>query len=487
MATSPISVLGLGSENMLNQDMIDSLKEAQTAATITPVEFQQEVGIKQKEAVENVKTKVTDLHTWVSKLTDPTSYEQKDVYTNNTNVLFEINDPSIAEQTSYSMEVIQLAQRDVYQTNLLTDLENQMLDVDSSLTLTIDGRQTTINMTAGATYVELMTNLNNIEGIEAEFVRVNTNDEYRLKIRAEDTGLDNAITFDNISTELETVLGLTEPDNYILNAQNSIMSLDGVLMSRAGNEINDIIPGMTMTIYEVGSIEAEVKNNITSPVEAYNNFILEYNALMETVDSYRENIEDSETSLLLGLNEVSQGMRGIKSALFSFNENADRDNPDDIKSMFSAGFDLNQLGEITTNTIRKTYEIPDGFGGTTTHTENFTFEQMLGKDPEAFKAFFTEEGSPFMDALNQINRITNIDGITNEDGSTIVGSFEALIDKFTEQDTKYTERIDALQEKLDLEYEQMAARFAQFDTIINNMTSAFSSLQMIIDQSVASN
>jgi len=484
---SNVSVIGLGSENMLNKDMIDTLKEAQRAATINPVEYQQEVAIVQKEAVENVKNKISDLHKWTAILTEPDNYNTKEVYTTNSNALFEVTDNDSIVDENFSMEVTALAQRDVYQTAIISDILGTVSDTEGSFDITINGETTKIDIGLEDTYISLVGKINAIEGVETELVKVNSNGEYRLKIRSSETGETNAITINNVTAEIDNVLNLTNPDNHILTASDAIITLDGVDITRSNNTIDDLVEGISITLYEPGNVEVQVVDNVTSVVEAYNNFILEYNALFETVNSYRTNIEEGETSALLGINEVSQGMRNLKSSLFSINENADVNNPEEIKSIFQAGFDFDQTGTLSTGTINKTIEVTDDFGITSEKVQKFSFEQMIASNTAMFKDFFTAENSPLKDVLSVLNGMYNIDGVTDSEGNTLTGSFDTVIKKFETQDTAYTKRIEELQEKLDLEYEQMQIRFAQFDTIINNMNSAFSSVQMLIDQSTSGN
>jgi flagellar hook-associated protein 2 len=482
-----LSLLGLGSDNALNQDMIDKLKANEETVRIKPVEYQKEVALKQKEAVENISTKIEDIHKWVKILTNEETYNNKEVYTSSSIIGFEIQDMDNVSQTNYEMDVTEMAKKDIYQTNILTNLEDPITNVDTSMTVTINGKETIIDLTPSSTYLDLKEEINQIDGISAAFVKVTDSGEYRLKITSEVEGTNNAIVFSNVSSELETNLGLGESVNHLLSATNLQMTLDGVAIERQTNEVQDLITGVKMTIYSEGEIETQIKINVTEPVEAHTNFILEYNALMETITGYKRDLEDGERSVILGINEVTSGLREIKNALFSFNEGADLDNPEEIKSIFQAGFDLKESGDLSSKSIRKTYDIPDGLGGTTTHTEEFTFEQLVGSEPERFRTFFSGEGSPMKDVLTVLNGLVNIDGNTDESGNTNIGSFEGLITKYTEGQTAYEERIEELQEKLDSQYEQMQTRYAQYDTIMSNMNSSFASLELIIAQSTSSN
>ena len=84
----------------------------------------------------------------------------------------------------------------------------------------------------------------------------------------------------------EAVLGEIRPVNAISTARDSLISLEGIEMSRSSNEINDIIPGVTLNLRGVS--ERPVRLRVGADVEAVKDaiisFVGNYNRLMAEIN-----------------------------------------------------------------------------------------------------------------------------------------------------------------------------------------------------------
>jgi len=121
-------------------------------------------------------------------------------------------------------------------------------------------------------------------------------------------------------------------------------------------------------------------------------------------------------------------------------------------------FDVDQNGKLSVNTAN--------------------LEKKLNDDPEGMKELFSgaydEDYNPtdgFFDLIN--NKLEEYTG-----SGKLLSNYETSLE--TEAKNLAQSRTSAL-ESLNVRYDTMAARFAAYDAIINQINSQFASLQMMID------
>ena len=161
-------VLGLGSSGStgLNEALIEKLKEADKAATVTPLEKKLEKFTTEKEVVTNIQTKVNELLSAVkvfslNQTTGANAFQQKSANVSGDGVTFDSDDLSALKSGTLSVKVAQLAQKDVWQSE---QFNGESITKDSLVNqgiLTING--TNID-TANKSYSDLVTEINKISG-----------------------------------------------------------------------------------------------------------------------------------------------------------------------------------------------------------------------------------------------------------------------------------------------------------------------------------
>ncbi|WP_419673324.1 flagellar cap protein FliD N-terminal domain-containing protein [Aliarcobacter butzleri] len=140
-------VLGLGSSGStsLNEALIEKLKEADKASSVTPLEKKLEKFTTEKEVVANIQTKVSELLSAVkvfslNQTTGANAFQQKSANVTGDGVVFDSDDLSALKSGTLSVKVEKLAKKDVWQSNQF-EME-QSVTKDSKVnqgTLTING------------------------------------------------------------------------------------------------------------------------------------------------------------------------------------------------------------------------------------------------------------------------------------------------------------------------------------------------------------
>ncbi|MFW2604473.1 flagellar filament capping protein FliD [Aliarcobacter butzleri] len=198
-------VLGLGSSGStsLNSELIEKLKEADKASSVTPLEKKLEKFTTEKEVVANIQTKVSELLSAVkvfslNQTTGTNAFQQKSANVTGDGVSFDADDLSALKSGTLSVKVEKLAKKDVWQTN---QFDGKTVTKDSKVnqgTLTING--TNID-TTNKSYSDLVKEINKIDGVQASIVEDSIG-KFRISIKSAETGEANKINFNSTNGKL---------------------------------------------------------------------------------------------------------------------------------------------------------------------------------------------------------------------------------------------------------------------------------------------
>ncbi|MFY4818270.1 flagellar filament capping protein FliD [Aliarcobacter butzleri] len=446
-------VLGLGSSGStsLNEALIEKLKEADKASSVTPLEKKLEKFTTEKEVVANIQTKVNELLSAVkvfslNQTTGANAFQQKSANVTGDGVTFDSDDLSALKSGTLSVKVEQLAQKDVWQSKQFDkDVSGKSITKDSLVnqgTLKING--TSIDTTSKS-YSDLVSEINKISGVQASLVEDSTG-KFRLSIKSSETGEKNTIKFTGSDASALSHFGFDDTANNVLKAQDMKMKVDGIDYSGSTNTIT--IDGLKITATKStgeSTISIEDDNsNIKTQMQA---FVTAYNTLNTLISDEVYNADSS----LGDKSAIRDIMSQLKNELFGTG-NGD-------KTIFSYGlsFDSSNGNLVLSST---------------------EFDNAIKNDKEGLKNLF-------VGVAEKKGIGTTLDELISNSGIN-----KSLIDyesNMLSRETKLTEQKDAAQEALDAKYELMAQQFAAYTTIITQMENSFSGLKMLIQQSTASN
>jgi flagellar hook-associated protein 2 len=182
-----------------------------------------------------------------------------------------------ASAGTYSIEVSKLAQSDKLVSDSV-DTTTVFTAAGGSMTISVNGKDVPVK-TVDGTLASLSNAINKANaGVTATVLNDGTND--RLVITGNDTGKDNSVSIAATGELARFATGDGSTMTKTQAAQNALMTIDGVEVSKASNTVTDAIKGVTLNLVQtnVGSPvkvslakdTTAVTNNITAFVDAYN-------------------------------------------------------------------------------------------------------------------------------------------------------------------------------------------------------------------------
>jgi len=448
-------ILGLGSGQAatLDQELIDKLKTAERAATVEPIETSIEDIASENEVFATIDDKVNEFLEAV-KVFDlfvtggTTAFDEKTATASGSSVTFDAADVSALNTGITTVNITSLAQKDVYQSNAITETEK-----DAAITgmgdLTINGETFT---TDEKTYQELADEIDASDGINASIEQVGS-DSFRLVLKSNESGIDNALSIAgdaaaddkfgfNKTEDIDDGNGgtVSVSVNHTLVAQNMEATVDGVSYSVSSNSLE--VDGLSITATETGTSSINITKDNTTVESSMNEFITQYNGLVALIEDevYSADSFIEDKSALRDI--ISQ----IKDKLFgTYGEDSD-------KSVFNYGFELDSTGVLS--------------------LDSTVFNNALDEDPDLMKSIFigTAENEGMGTQLKAL-----IDDMGYTDG--VIGLYESSL---LSREEILNDDLEEAEETLDDKYSALSAQFASYAAIITLYETSFSGLESII-------
>lgn len=450
-------VLGLGGGGAasLNQDVIDKLKAAERKARVEPLETSIENIVKEREKFAEISLKVEELLGTIKPFDlfvsgGTTAFDEKAATTSGDSVVFNAADVSKLNNGITTVDIQTLAQKDVYQSNKVTEANKDSLATAGLGVLTIDVGGVTHNFDTStyASYDELATAINTEAGISASFDQIGTDGagdpEYRLVIKSEDSGLSNALA---ISGAASTALGYDIASNHTLTAQDMTAEIDGVSYSVSSNKLT--VDGLDITANKTGISTINISDDNSVITTQVQDFITKYNEFIDLVDTELGNADTplEDKSALRSL--ISQ----VKDKLFGSYGAADD------KSIFNYGFELNKSGQLSLDTTK--------------------FNDALENNTADLKDLFV--GTAAKEGLG-----TQLKAVIDEMNFS-GGTLDAYSDGMDSREKTLNEEKEKAEKALNEKYQQLALQFGAYGGVIAGFEASFSGLKMMIQQSTSSN
>ena len=424
--------LGQGQAASLNSDMLEKLKAVDRKATVEPIEKKLEKFESEKKVISDVTTKVNELFDAVkvfslNQSTGTNAFQQKSANVSGDGVVFDSDDLSALKTGSLRVEVKELAQKDVWQSN---PISGSKTDTVNAGIITING--TNID-TSTMSYTKLTEEINKISGVQASLVD-SSDGKFRLAIKSTETGTANKITIGG-------GFGFTN----VLPAQDMKLTADGVNYSSSSNTIT--IDGLKITATkETGDSTINIENDTTTLSAQMKNFADKFNELRATI----ENEIYSADASVDNKGALRDMLATVKNELFGTGSGK--------QSIFDFGFSLDEKsGDIIFN--------------------KKDFEASIKNGTADLEALFAG-------TADKKGIATSMDELISTNGVT-----KSLLDyeiNMLEREERLKKDKETAETTLDNKYSLMAQQFASYGVMINQMESSFSGLKMLILQSQAS-
>jgi flagellar hook-associated protein 2 len=438
------------------------------------------------------------------------------------------------EEGTYDLKILQLAKAHKVAGSAQSS-NTTALGLSGTFTLGVDdGEAVSVTIDEDMTLAEIAEAVNadsDTSGVRATVLKVSS-DSYRLVLSSVDTGKTIAAT-DGEGRVLAS-LGVIDDEgafaDELQEAQDAIVSLDGVQVSRDSNDIDDLIEGMTFRIYqttpddtsisvEVGADVSGVKTAIQSLVDAYNAF-RDFAVSQQTLTSSGTASSDS---VLFGDGTLRSANSSIYDALnkrigseamallgLSFDENnklvldettlddALLDDLDAVQSLLSFQMEASSSELML---LSRGKEAPADFTlAITTAADGTLTSAFVNGDSSLFTVSGTRivgaEGSPYegftfvyVGSKNQSIDISFSTGIaellynaTDALANTSDGTLQTLVDNLDSTNDDLTAKSDTIRSAAETYRTNLTNRYAQYQAAIATAESTQDYLTALLDQ-----
>lgn len=443
-------VLGLGSSGSkgLNADVIKKLKEAETNAKVKPYDKKLEDWDKELETLGKINTQTNKFLEEVKKFDlyegNANIFGHVNSSTNGSSVLFDTVDVKKLRATQHTVDIKQLATKDVFQSRIIEDPDEIVVkrsDIISPLRtkIIINTKDDTYTFdTLDKSYNEVLQEMKQ-QGIDASIQQV-AQDQYRFVIKSASEGVEDSIVFEeesDIDLDFERILKAQNLKVLVNNSINYDISSNEMVLD----------DNIKITAVETGVSTLNIHKDDSTILPDIQKFITEYNSLVDVLSKELY----SEDSSIKDRSSFKMMMSQIKDIIYaSYGDNNDL-------SIFRYGFNIDKVGHISLNVK--------------------TFNEYLSTNKEDIKNLFigVAENPGMGTRLKEY-----VDGLDSLDG---------LLSKYGDNMTKNKKNLEKekkeAQEAIDKRYLQMSKDFASYTTIISKFENSFNGLRMMIQQSTA--
>lgn len=335
-----------------------------------------------------------------------------------------------ATAASYEITITQLAK--AMKVASTAQDASAALGVSGDFTIGVEGgTSATIAITSDMTLTSLAAAINaqsGTTGVNATLLKVDDGD-YRLVLSASDTDVDIQVTDTSGAAQ---AIGLTDTDGAFANvlqaAQPAIVTIDGLEVTSASNQLTDTIPGLSISLLQATTgqtITLDIEPNYDDVKTAITDFITAYNALRDFIDTNQTVGSDGTVaddavlfadSILRGVTKQLSGVLGQSVAA------AD----DTVSTLASLGITLNadnqlELSDETTldNLLLENLDSLQGFFETKFTTSDSALK-LLKNDTSASLSF-TLDVSVTDGAITDVT-VGGESGLFTVSGNRIVGA-----------------------------------------------------------------
>jgi flagellar hook-associated protein 2 len=456
-----ISSLGVGS-GILTQDVLDQLRAADDAQRVTPITLSLANENDKQDSLKVIDASMTNFRDAVNELKGATTFDGRSSTVTGTSV--EVTASSNSDIQDFTINVDHLATKQIEQSGAFTastDLVASGMVGTGTMTLNVgSGTPVTISYDGTTTLKDLkdLINTNAGDQVDATILQISAT-ESRLVISAIGTGASNDISFTDNSAGLDTKLttGLTALQTGLDNQ----FTFNGQVITRATNEVTDLISGYSITLKEAGSSDVSVAQDRTAIETKIDSFVEKYNSIITELGKQTLSSTDSATR---GIFSGDSSVKGMKRAIEDMIAAASGDGG----SMEDYGFSVDKAGKMT---IDKT-----------------VFNTKLDENPTNVQSFFA--GGDFtktdLSVVTLTGAFSGFYDIVNGYAKTN-GDLDQINDSLSSTITSLEERKTTAIERLDAKYAIMKKQYTAYNSLINKFNSASDVFTQLISAQSSTN
>jgi len=317
---STIGSVGGEAAQSVNGDMINKIRAGEEKSVINPIVEDIDNLTLEREKLDEIKTAIGDFEDMVSYFdlfNEENVFNQYHFDTSGTSAAFDSVDMSQLKEGTITVDVTQIGQKDVYQSNKLEDItpesnisfgqtigQNLSVQVggDDAYEFTMYNLDDDGNIESAKTYEELVAEIDSKDDLQASLEAIGTDGDgdpiYRLIIKSAEPGENNALTISQNGIDLgfgDTVSKSVSDEDWangpgegslFLNGTEIIGTLAGLSYDQVIERINDdtAVHGFTAT-KDSASNRIIISHQDGSEVEASGNDNLTFSSGSQTLQA----------------------------------------------------------------------------------------------------------------------------------------------------------------------------------------------------------
>lgn len=423
-----LSSLGLGSNQVLNNKLLDDLRAADEKIQIAPLDRKLEANLTKKKDLSAIDVLMRGFKTSISTLSNELTYLGRQVSKNGDSATLTADAGSDVQKLN--IDVKKLATKDTYQgvklENANTALAQEFAFSNGKIKLKTNDKEFDIQIKDTYSLNDIAEAIKKETSgqINAKVMNVGGDKPFQLILQSKDSGEKNAISIEaykdtktppNASIEENSnkilkALGWSSEEitlddgtkttqleqNHITKAQDAEFVYDGVTLKRSENTIKDLKPGITLELQKEGITNFNVTQDMDKISKNMQEFAENYNKLMGNLKIATDfNSETGNAGTFQGSREIIEIKSQINKILISANEEG--------KSLLDSGssseklrfgFQLNEDGVLS--------------------FDKSVLQETLNKDPQTLERYF-RGGTKYEPIQYSSNQITTSGAINVTD------------------------------------------------------------------------
>jgi len=460
-----ISSLGAGS-SILTQDVIDQLRAADESKFVTPLDSKIKAEDKKSDKFDFLNAHMDNLYESLKSLNEYGVFEARSTSVGNDSIV-EINAKESSDIQDFSLEVENIATKEIVQSGSFDSKTAKISDGDGSMKLSVGDKDFTIDYNVSTTLEDLKNLINDkADGsVSATIVQVSSGN-FKLLLSSDETGTGKDISItDNDDHLSDKLLDDADPDDDVdgmTTVQDGVdakFKFNGVEITRESNSVDDLLSGVTITLKDVGKTNVNIQQDREHIEERITNFVDKYNsAIYQLGEDTKSSQEVSER----GAFSSDSVIKGMKSSLVNIISTVGEGQG----KLLDFGIEVGDDGRLSLNSTK--------------------LNEKLDEDPANVKSFFT--GGTF---TKSDGHTVELKGVFDEIETEVAkySKYGAVLDKFKDsmsiRTKSLTEQKEKAIERLDTTYATMKKRFASYDLMISKFNNASSMFTQMIDAELA--
>lgn len=266
--------------------------------------------------------------------------------------LYGVSADSTATAGTYSITINRVAKTDTISGTMAITDTGTVNPISTDGVLSING--TTFNLTNAQTLTQIKDEINGSSSttkVTASIVQAGASD-YRLVLKSTVTG--DAIDLTGSDASVLTDLGIAASGATDTSLSAEVV-LDGVTVTRSSNNINDLIQGVGITLFQADighPITLTIDPDLSGISDSIANFVTAYNDLVDFVQDQRKVGADGsvgEDQVLFSDSFLQSTYRSLQSVIGAGASGIGGDGSGVLKSLRDIGIDLDQTGHLVGN------------------------------------------------------------------------------------------------------------------------------------------